>query len=199
MCCFNTNYKIAPAEFDIWMRLLTRIEGSVLWLREANRWSKQNLRHEAEQRGIDPARLIFAGRIAHAEHLARYRLADLFVDTFHYNAHTTGSEALWAGLPVVTKQGQQFAARVGASLLQAMGLPGLITSTEAEYEALIYDLAMDPDRLQALRHHIRDHRQTSPLFDTKRYTRNFERGLTMAAELHQQGKPPEDLWVTEPA
>lgn len=197
MCCFNTNYKITPAEFDIWMRLLTKINGSVLWLREGNRWSKQNLRYEAEQRGIDPARLIFAGRIDHADHLARYRLADLFVDTFHYNAHTTGSEALWAGLPVVTKQGKQFAARVGASLLQAIGLPGLITSTEAEYEALIYELAMDQERLKSIRDHIRDHRETCPLFDTMRYTRNFERGLTMAAERHQQAMPPEDIWVTE--
>ena len=199
LCCFNNNYKITPAEFDIWMRILSKIEGSVLWLREGNSWSKRNLCYEAEQRGIDPARLVFAGRIAHDEHLARYRFADIFVDNFNYNAHTTGSEALWAGLPVVTKQGQQFSARVGASLLHAMGLSALITSTEAEYEALILALARDPARLKALRQHIAVSRPTSPLFDTKRYTRNFERGLQLAYDLHQQGKPPQDLWITEPA
>ena len=122
-CCFNSSYKISPAEFDIWMRLLARTDGSVLWLLQDTARAAANLAAEARARGIDPGRLVFAGRMAHAEHLARHRRADIFLDTFNYNAHTTASDALWAGLPLVTRSGQSFAARVGGSLLHAIGLP----------------------------------------------------------------------------
>jgi len=135
-CCFNKNYKISPQEFDIWMRLLDRIKDSVLWLLRSNKRAEGNLRKEAEKRGIHHERLIFANKLIQDEHLARQRLADLFIDTFNVNAHTTGSDALWTGLSVVTKQGQDFAARVAASLLTAIGLPELITQTGDEYEAL---------------------------------------------------------------
>ena len=127
-CCFNNNYKISPNEFDIWMRLLTKVENSVLWLRQSNQFSHINIRNEAQTRNVDPSRLVFADKIPMDEHLARQRLADLFVDTFAFNAHTTAAEALWAGLPVVTKVGLGFAARVAGSLLNEIGLPELITA-----------------------------------------------------------------------
>lgn len=179
-CCFNQNYKIGPREFDIWMRLLEKVEGSVLWLLRSNRWVEANLRREAEARGIAPERLVFAEKLPHAEHLARHKHADLFVDTFNYNAHTTASDALWAGMPVVTRIGRQFAARVSASLLTAIGLPELIAGTEADYEALILDLATNPDSLAAIQAKLAENRLTQPLFDTVRYTRDFEAALEAA-------------------
>jgi predicted O-linked N-acetylglucosamine transferase (SPINDLY family) len=185
-CCFNNNYKISPREFDIWMRLLGKVDGSVLWLLRANKWSEANLRQEARQRGIDPGRLVFAERLPHAEHLARHKHANLFLDTFNYNAHTTASDALWSGLPVVTKAGRQFAARVAASLLSAAGLPELITETEEDYEAVILDLATAPERLAALKSKLAENRLTQPLFDTARYTRDFEQALEDAFEKHMK-------------
>ena len=183
-CCFNNNYKISPREFDIWMRLLCKVEGSVLWLLRGNRWSEVNLRNEAVKRGIDPDQLVFADRLPHGEHLARHKHADLFVDTFNYNAHTTASDAVWAGLPVITKVGRQFSARVGASLLAAVGLSELVTKTEEDYEALILELAMRPDRLAALKVKLAENRLTHPLFDTARYTGSFERALEQVFEDH---------------
>jgi protein O-GlcNAc transferase len=195
-CCFNNNYKISPREFDIWMRILSQTDGSVLWLSRSNKWAEGNLRKEAQARGIDPSRLIFADKLPHIEeHLARHKHADLFIDTFNYNAHTTASEALWAGLPVVTKQGEQFAARVAASLLNAIGLPELVTTTEADYEALILELASNPEKLTAIKDKLAANRLTEPLFDTKRYTRNFERGLQKVYDLYFNGKTPQDVWV----
>lgn len=176
-CCFNQNYKISPREFDIWMRLLAKVDDSVLWLLRSNEWAEANLRREAEARGINPDRLIFAGMIPHAEHLGRLQHADLFLDTFNVNAHTTASDALWAGLPVVTKVGRQFAARVAASLLTAVGLPELITTSEADYEALILDLATNRDKLDAIRAKLAANRLTQPPFDTVRYARDFESAL----------------------
>lgn len=172
--CLNNNYKIGPSEFDIWMRLLSRVEGSVLWLLADNRWVADNLRREAEARGVDGARLIFAGRAPMEEHLARQRCADLFLDTFNYNAHTTASDALWVGLPVITKLGSSFPARVGGSLLHAVGLPELVTESAEAYEALAYDLATDPARLAAIRDRLAANRETAPLFDTPLFTRNIE-------------------------
>ncbi len=148
-CCFNNAYKITPDLFDIWMRLLIAVDGSVLWLLEGNAAATRNLRAEAERRGVAPGRLIFAPRMGMAEHLARHRYADLFIDTFYYNAHTTASDALWAGLPVLTYLGNAFAGRVAASLLNAMGLPEMITSSHAEYESLAIDLATNPELLSA--------------------------------------------------
>ena len=194
-CCFNNNYKISPREFDIWMRILTRVEGSVLWLMKSNEWAERNLHKEAAARGVDPGRLVFAEALPHGEHLARHKHADLFLDTFNYNAHTTASDALWAGLPVITKQGNQFAARVAASLLNAVGLPELVTTTEADYEALILDLVTAPNKVEPIKAKLGANRLTQPLFDTKQYTRNFERGLQKVYELYFDGEAPHDVWV----
>ncbi|MCB2074053.1 MAG: tetratricopeptide repeat protein [Novosphingobium sp.] len=185
-CCFNQNYKMGPREFDIWMRLLGKVKGSVLWLFRSNQWAEENLRREAQARGVHPDRLVFAEKLPHAEHLARHVHADLFVDTFNYNAHTTASDALWAGLPIVTRAGRQFSARVAASLLTAVGLPELITGSEEEYEALILDLATDRERLAAVRAKLAENRLTQPLFDTVRYTRDFESALETVFRQHMQ-------------
>jgi predicted O-linked N-acetylglucosamine transferase (SPINDLY family) len=197
LCCFNSTYKIGKREFDIWMRVLRQVEHGVLWLFASNDHAQANLRREAAARGVDPARLVFAAGLPVAQHLARHRHADLFVDTFNCNAHTTASDALWSGLPVVTKAGQQFAARVAASLLHAIGLPELVTTTEDTYEALILAIATDPAKLDAVRRKLSANRLTQPLFDTKRYTRNFEAGLRKAHDLHASGRGPEDIVLAE--
>ena len=195
LCCFNQNYKISPQEFDIWMRVLGQVEGTVLWLLKSNRWAEENLKKEAEHRGIDPSRVIFAEKIPNAEHLARHKHADLFVDTFNYNAHTTASDALWSGLPIVTKQGRQFAARVAASLLRAVGLPELITESEEEYERLILELAHDRQRLGAIKETLKVNRHTEPLFDTQRYTHQLEEGLGQAYQQYFEGGNATDVIV----
>ena len=173
-CCFNHNWKITAPLFDIWMRLLGKVDGSVLWLLQGNDTIRGNLRHEAEARGIDPERLIFAGRTTPELHLARQQLADLVLDTLPYNAHTTASDALWAGLPVVTTPGKSFPARVAASILNAAGLPELIAADLASYEALALKLATDPAALAEVKAKLAQSRGTAPLFDTKRFTRNLE-------------------------
>jgi len=196
-CCFNANYKISPTEFDIWMRLLGKVESSVLWLLKSNKWAEQNLKREAKARGISAERLVFAEKVPQAEHLARQKLADLFLDTFNCNAHTTTSDALWAGLPVVTKLGEGFAARVAGSLLTAIDLPELTTENEEAYEALALTLATEPEKLAAIRERLAKNRLQEPLFDTERYTRNLERGLKAAYDLYFGGKKPEDIVVVE--
>ena len=192
-CCFNQTYKISPSVFDSWMRILGRVEGSVLWLMEINPWAVENLRTEAARRGIDPQRLIFAKSLPVDEHLARQRLADLFLDTLPYNAHTTASDALWAGLPVLTRAGETFASRVAASLLRAVNLPELITTTESEYEELAVTLAHDPQRLQALRQHLQQNHLTAPLFDCKTYTRHLESAYSAIVERYLAGLPPDHI------
>jgi predicted O-linked N-acetylglucosamine transferase (SPINDLY family) len=194
-CAFHQSYKISPREFAIWMRLLDRVEGSVLWLLRSNRWAEQNLRREAAARGIAPERLVFADYVPQAEHLARLRLADLFLDTFNVNAHTTASDALWAGLPFVTRAGRQFAARVGASLLEAIGLPELIADTDEAYEALILDLATQPLRLEVIKAKLATNRLTQPLFDTSNYTRHFEAALVAVHERHMAGLAPASITI----
>jgi predicted O-linked N-acetylglucosamine transferase (SPINDLY family) len=179
-CCFNNSYKIGPQEFDIWMRLLSACPGSVLWLLNTNEWARANLQNEARLRGIDPGRLIFAPKLPPADHLARLRVADLFLDTFNYNAHTTANDALWAGVPVITKLGASFASRVAGSLLSALGLPELITRTEAEYEALALDLALNPNRLPALKARIAQSIPTAPLFNTALFASNIEAAFDQA-------------------
>ena len=196
-CNFGSNHKITPQEFDIWMRLLAQVKGSVLWLMRGCDQSVSNLQHEASERGIDPARLIFADRMPKPEHLARHKIADLFLDTFTCNAHRTGSDALWAGLPVLTLAGQQFAARVGASLLDAVGLTELITQTTADYETCALDLATSPDRLLSLRGKLKTLGQRAPLFDTQKLTRALEQGIDMAFERHIAGQRPTHLTVPE--
>ena len=146
-CCFNGNVKITPHMFDIWMRLLQRVPGSILWLVKGSPEAERNLQREAQARGIDPARLVFAGRVPRAEYLARLRCADLFLDTFPWNAHGTASNALWASLPIVTYAGRCLQTRVAGSLLRTIGLPELVTSSFDEYETLAYSLATRPGRL----------------------------------------------------
>jgi predicted O-linked N-acetylglucosamine transferase (SPINDLY family) len=196
-CCFNNNYKISPREFDIWMRIMSKVENSVLWMLQSNRFSKENLQKAAQARGIDPARLIVGAKLPHPEHMARHTHADLFIDTFNYNAHTTASEALWAGLPIVTKRGEQFAARVAASMLISVGLPELITTSEAEYEARILELATDRDQLQQIREKLAVNRLSHPLFDTERYTRDFENGLQQAYDLYANRTATRDIQCEE--
>jgi len=190
-CCFNNNYKIRRPVFDVWMRLLKGVPGSVLWLLRDNEAAERNLRNEAAARGNDPARLIFAGRAKLEDHLARHRLADLFLDTLPYNAHTTASDALWAGLPVVTCQGSAFAGRVGASLLNAIGLPELVTHNLSDYEALALRLAQDPALLRGIRDKLASNRTTHPLFDTDRFRRNIEAAYRRMWETWQSVEPTE--------
>jgi predicted O-linked N-acetylglucosamine transferase (SPINDLY family) len=174
LCNFNQSYKIEPSLFAIWMRLLRGVPDSVLWLLEENRWSPDNLRKEAVRHGVSAERLVFAPVRPLAEHLARYALADLVLDTFPYTSHTTGSDALWASCPMVTIMGDTFASRVAASLLRNVGLPQLIARSFAEYEALALALAHDRPRLEALRRHLREHRDKLPLFDSPRFVRGLE-------------------------
>ncbi|HUB63100.1 MAG TPA: tetratricopeptide repeat protein [Methylocella sp.] len=194
-CSFNNTYKITPEFFEIWMRLLTAIPKSVLWLLDANELVKVNLRREAVKRGVDPGRLVFALRQSSPEHLARHRLADLFLDTLPYNAHTTASDALWAGLPVLTCAGDSFAGRVAGSLLLAVGLPELITYSSAAYEAMALRLARDPALLQGIRHKLLGNRLTAPLFDIGSYTRYFEAALTQMWEAWANGHEPKSFAV----
>jgi predicted O-linked N-acetylglucosamine transferase (SPINDLY family) len=173
-CCFSNGYKIAPAMFDVWMRILQRVEGSVLWLFEGNPWVADNLRQEAARRGISGHRLIFARGLPLTEHLARLPLADLFLDTLPFNAGAMASPALWAGLPLLTCMGETFAGRMAASLLQAVRMPELVTTTSAEYEALAVEFALDRERYQELRQKLHRNRLTTPLFDAEVFTRNLE-------------------------
>ncbi|MDX1486086.1 MAG: tetratricopeptide repeat protein [Alphaproteobacteria bacterium] len=194
--CFNNSYKIVPPMFDIWMRLLAEVEDSVLWLLEANAAASRNLRQEAESRGIAPERLIFAKFLPHHEHLARLRLADLFLDTLPFNAHTTTSDALWAGLPVLTCLGNTFAGRVAGGLLNAVGLPELITYSLDDYTETALNLARDSDRLTELRSRLARNRLTHPLFDTDRYRRSLETAYETMWSRYQRGERPACLSVS---
>ena len=195
-CCFNNSFKITPEVFDVWMRLLAQAEGSVLWLSTNSASASGNLRQAATSRGIAPDRLVFAPRVAaNADHLARLRLADLFVDTPHFNAHTTAADALWAGVPVLTWAGETFAGRVAGSLLGAVGLPELITDALPDYEALALQLARDPAQLAALRQKLARHRDTHALFDTRRFTRHLEAAYTTMWGMVQRGEPPRSFAV----
>jgi protein O-GlcNAc transferase len=190
-CSFNNSYKITPPVFDVWMRLLQEIDGSVLWLSHINDAATANLRREAEARGVRSERLVFAPRVLlNEDHLARYRLADLFLDTQPFGAHSTASDALWAGLPVMTCAGSTFASRVSASLLHAIGLDELVTTSLPDYEALALALVRDRMRLDAIRGRIAERRASWPLFDTERFTRNLEAAYTMMWERFRRGEPP---------
>lgn len=190
-CAFNYLHKNNPTVFDIWMRLLREIDGSVLWLRQYNALSSRNLRAEAERRGVTAERLIFAPRAPlAADHLARQRQADLFLDTFPYNAHTTATEALWAGLPVLTCLGPSFAGRVAGSLNHAVGMPELVATSPAEYEALALKIARDPALCAELKQKLARNRQTHPLFDTARFTQNMEAAYVTMWQAYQAGRQP---------
>jgi predicted O-linked N-acetylglucosamine transferase (SPINDLY family) len=189
-CCFNNSYKITPGIFDVWMRLLARIPGSVLWLRDHNGLASRNLVREAERRGVAASRLLFAPRVTREEHVARYAGADLFLDTLPYNAHATALEALEAGLPLLTCTGETFASRVAGSLLHAAELQELITDTLGDYEALAFKLATDPGMLAEIRLRLADSRCRSPLFDIERFRRHIEAAYIMMHARHEQGEPP---------
>jgi protein O-GlcNAc transferase len=189
-CCFNNSYKLSPAFFDIWIRLLRSIPGSVLWLLEANRLVEGNLRSEAGKRGVDPTRLIFAPVVPSAEHLGRHRHADLFLDTLPCNAHTTASDALWAGLPVLTCSGEIFAGRVAGSLLTAVGMAELVTDSLEQYERTALALGRDPQRLMALRQTLQKNRDTSALFDLPKLTANIEAAYARMWQTWLSGERP---------
>ena len=193
--CFNNNYKITPSVFDSWMRILSAVHGSVLWLIADNPDAKNNLIKEAVIRGISSSRLIFAERLALPEHLARHRQADLFLDTLPYNAHTTCSDALWAGLPVLTLKGRTFPGRVAASLLTAVGLSELITSTSEEYESLAIELALNSKKLSAIKEKLANNRLNTPLFDSKLFTKNLEAIYTKMYERYQADLGVEDIHI----
>lgn len=189
-CCFNNPAKINPAVFELWMRLLTAVPQAVLWLLDAHPAASRALRRHAERHGIAPTRLVFAPRWPAAEHLARHRAADLVLDTWPYGAHTTASDALWAGVPLLTRLGEGFAARVGASLLHAVSLPELVADSAAAYEALALALARDAPRLGALRERLRQQRRTAPLFDTAGFARHLEAAYTAVWARHRAGLAP---------
>lgn len=194
--CLNHAAKLSPAVFAVWMRLLRAVPGSVLWLLQPDPPVMDNLRRHAAAHGVDSDRLVFAPRVDPPEHLARIPLADLFLDTAPYNAHTTGSDALWQGLPVVTFYGNTFAGRVGASLLRAAGMPELVANSLAEYEALALELARDPGRLAALRARLRAGRDHCFLFDTPRFTRHLERAYEHMWQRWLTGQPPAPFAVS---
>lgn len=194
-CCFNASHKISPELFAVWMRILRTVNGSVLWLLKDNAPASDNLRDAARAHGIAPDRLIFAPRANPGEHLARQAAADLFLDTIPYNAHTGASDALWAGLPLLTLRGRSFAGRVGASVLTAAGLPELITETPAEYERLAIRLAADPQALTQIRQKLRDTRRSCALFDTGRITRHLESAYEVMVERQYGGLPPASFSV----
>jgi predicted O-linked N-acetylglucosamine transferase (SPINDLY family) len=203
-CCFNNSAKIGPAMFDLWMRILDRVPDSVLWLLQENPGAAESLRQQAQQSGIDPGRLVFAGRVPLGQHLSRQRLAGLFLDTFPFNAGATASPALWAGLPVLTRMGQTFAGRMAASLLRAMSLPEssldeLIATSEQEYQARAIELALDPERLRDLRERLEANRRTTPLFDTAAFTRHLEAAYTAMVARLQSNLPPDHIHIARSA
>jgi predicted O-linked N-acetylglucosamine transferase (SPINDLY family) len=194
-CCFNNNYKITPQTYDSWMRVLKAVEGSVLWLIEDNPLAANNLKAEAEKRGVSPERIIFASRLPLPEHLARHRNADLFLDTLPYNAHTTASDALWAGLPVLTCMGKTFPGRVAASLLAAIEAPELITYSVEEYERQAIELANNSTRLQEIKNKLLANRLKKPLFNTQMFTRDLEVLYTKMHERYVENLAPDHLSV----
>ncbi len=196
-CCFNNNYKISPSTFAAWMAILNAVPGSVLWLLADNPSAPINLQKSAAKFGVDPKRLIFGGRLKASEYLARYKAADLFLDTWPYNAGTTATDALLVGLPLLTKIGQSFAARMASSVLTAMGLPELITSSEREYQSLAIELGLNPKRHQALREKVLSQKAQSLLFNPVRFTQSLEEGLVKAVELARSGQAPQTFHVPQ--
>ena len=194
-CCFNNNFKIMPDTFERWMRILKNVEESVLLLYTRNDFAKANLKQAAANLGVDPERIIFGERLPLAEHLARYRAADLFLDTWPYNAGTTASDALWAGLPVLTCLGESMVSRMAGSILNAMGLPELITHSPDEYEARAVALARDPDLLWQIRRKVLASRSTAPLFDPRSFARYLETAFSGMMDRYWEGLPPENIEI----
>jgi len=194
-CCFNNNYKILPSTFDSWMRVLKAVEGSVLFLFAENQWAKHNLIKEAIARGMEPNRIIFGEALPREEYLSRYKCCDLFLDTYPYNAGTTASDALWAGLPLVTLMGESFASRVASSILSAIHLPELITSSQEEYEALAIELGKNPQKLLFIKEKLIKNRLTTPLFDTPLFTKHIEDAYVQVIKRYQADLPPEHITI----
>jgi protein O-GlcNAc transferase len=196
LCCFNQTAKILPDVFASWMRILRAVPGSVLWLLESNRWAAENLRRAAADQGIAADRMLFAPRRPLAEHLARYRAADLAIDTYPYTSHTTASDALWAGCPLVTRIGDTFVSRVAGSILRNAGMHELVTDNAADYERKVLELAANPGKLQKIRRKMQEARDASPLFDTPRFVRNLEGAFEAMFEAYVNGAPaPNDSHV----
>jgi predicted O-linked N-acetylglucosamine transferase (SPINDLY family) len=194
-CCFNNNFKILPGTFASWMKILKAVEGSVLWVFQENSWVVDNLKREALSHGVEASRLVFAERMEQSEHLARHQQADLFLDTLPYNAHTTASDALWAGLPVLTLMGRSFASRVAASLLNAVGLSELITTSIEEYESLAIELALNSNKLSKIKLQLAENRLTSQLFDTPLFTKNIEAVYSKMYERYHDDYYPENIFI----
>lgn len=195
-CCFNQSYKVTPQVFSLWMRLLKRVPQSVLWLQGTNRFAKESLHREAERHQVDGDRLIFAEKKPSlADHLARIQCADLFLDTWPYNAHTTASDALWVGCPVVTHSGETFASRVAGSLVHALRLPELCTASPEAYEELAYELATQPDRLAEVREKLATQREPSGVFSGVRFARDVERAYWRMWDQFESGRPPESFAI----
>ena len=195
-CCFNNNYKITPQVFDVWMRLLERVENSVLWILSEDINISKNLKNETTKRGIDFNRIVFAERIKMNEHLARQKVADLFIDTFPYTGHTTASDALWVGLPVLTRIGKSFASRVSASLLNAIDLSELVTSSEKEYEDLAVEIAKNPTKLKEIKNKLKNNRSSKPLFNTQIFTRNIEKAYSLMYERYLKNLPLDNIEIS---
>jgi len=196
-CSFSQPFKIEPVMFDVWMNILRQVPGSVLWLLCKNMTAEENLKRAAESRRISAERLVFAKKLPKSEHLARQKHADLVLDTRIYNGHTTSSDALWAGVPVITLQGTHFASRVSASLLNAVGLPELITHSLKEYEELAVRLASSRSELQAIRDRLAKNRFTEPLFDTPRFAKNLEKAYKEMWKIFLAGEKPRRIEVEE--
>jgi hypothetical protein len=194
-CCFNNNWKILPEIFDLWIKIIIHVEGSILWLFEDNPIAANNLKHEASLRGVSPDRIVFAKHMPHAEHLARYQFADLFLDTLPYNAHTTASDALWAGLPVLTRKGKTFAGRVAASLLGSLDLGELVTATSEEYVNLAIELAHNRGKLSRIKQKLEQNKASAPLFDTPLFTKHIESAYKAAYQIESSSAPRNHIYV----
>lgn len=194
-CCFNNNYKFTPSILDSWSNILLRVEKSVILLYSETSLTEKNLLAEFSARGVDASRVFFVGRLPRSEYLSRYRIADLFLDTSPYNAGTTASDALWAGLPVLTFLGNTFSSRVCASLLTAIGLPSLICNSQNEYEELAITLGLDANRYDSIKGRLAENRLTTVLFDNNAFTKSFEEALIQAHGLNANGAPPENIFI----
>jgi predicted O-linked N-acetylglucosamine transferase (SPINDLY family) len=193
LCGFNQPFKLSPEVFDVWCGLLHKLPNAVLWLLQWNDQSPEQMRAEAQARGIDPGRLYFGSRVGSQQHISRLSVADIFIDSWPCNGHTTASDALWAGLPMVTYSGTTFASRVAGSLLHAVGLPEWVATSVEAYEAKILELAGNPALRQQVRAHLDDARETAPLFDSEGYTRDFGELLWAMAERWSRGEAPDHI------
>ena len=196
-CCFNNNYKILPETLDLWMDILREVGGSVLWLFEDNPIAAKNLRLQTQQRGIDPSRLVFAKRMRLADHLARHRLADLCLDTLPYNAHTTASDAAWAGLPVLTLPGKSFAARVAASILSALDMPELIAESREDYREKAIKLATNQVLLKQTKEKLDRNRLTAPLFNGQMFAQNIEKAYKVMYQRYINDQSPDHIYISQ--